>query len=436
MKERYFRVVAGNLNDRGYAVASQFEETTMTNKRQPKILYTLGMLPNEEGLVKVFKSKGEEFFAHVIELNKSSTVRVIPQDKESYLASSPFQILDFNAEQEYKTKFLSDLFGLEAEVYTNNIEYNYRNKVEFGFYEDYENYSLSLSFFRREGNGGKYILENGSSIADTRINAKGLEIVAILAANQVLGRDLKTLLLRTSNRDIRANLYVTNEDFGTKYPQALEQLQANQVSVIYSNKNSPASNNNGFLSQGEQMLTQDINEYQFQFATDGFFQVNVDVFKEVIKDCKAFIVNNSIGFNLIDFYSGVGVIGLMLSDNFARIKSVDCSPESEEYTMANAKLNNINNVEFSRAQAENIIELINHDDVLFLDPPRVGCHNKVLDRINEVLPPWIFYLSCNPNSQAQNFEQLKPNYTIEFIRGYNFYPKTPHLESLIILKRK
>jgi 23S rRNA (uracil1939-C5)-methyltransferase len=436
MKERYFRVIAGNLNDRGYAVASQFEETEVNNKRQPKILYTLGMLPNEEGLVKIFKSKGEEFFAHVIELNKSSTVRVTPQDKESYLASSPFQILDFKAEQEYKTKFLSELFGLETEVYTNNIEYNYRNKVEFGFYEDYENYSLSLSFFRREGNGGKYVLENGSSIADIRINAKGLEIVAILEANQVIGRDLKTLLLRTSNRDIRANLYVTNEDFGTKYPLALEQLQANQVSVIYSNKNSPASNNNGYLSQGEQMLTQDINEYQFQFATDGFFQVNVDVFKEVIKDCKDFIVNHSIGGNLIDFYSGVGVIGLMLSGNFKSINSVDSSIESEVYTMANAKMNNIDNVEFTRAQAENIIELINNEDVLFLDPPRVGCHQKVLDRINEVQPPWIFYLSCNPNSQALNFEQLKPNYSIEFIRGYNFYPKTPHLESLIILKLK
>jgi 23S rRNA (uracil1939-C5)-methyltransferase len=436
MKERYFRVIAGNLNDRGYAVASQFEETEVNNKRQPKILYTLGMLPNEEGLVKVFKSKGEEFFAHVIELNKSSTVRVTPQDKESYLASSPFQILDFKAEQEYKIKFLSDLFGLDAEVYTNNIEYNYRNKVEFGFYEDYENYSLSLSFFRREGNGGKYVLENGSSIADIRINAKGLEIVAMLEANQVIGRDLKTLLLRTSNRDIRANLYVTNEDFGTKYPLALEQLQANQVSVIYSNKNSPASNNNGYVLQGEQMLIQDINEYQFQFATDGFFQVNVDVFKEVIKDCKDFIVNHSIGGNLIDFYSGVGVIGLMLSGNFKSINSVDSSIESEVYTMANAKMNNIDNVEFTRAQAENIIELINNEDVLFLDPPRVGCHQKVLDRINEVQPPWIFYLSCNPNSQALNFEQLKPNYSIEFIRGYNFYPKTPHLESLIILKLK
>ena len=189
MKERYFRVVGGPINDRGYSVATTFEETEVNNKRQPKILYTLGMLPNEEGLVKVFKTKGEVFFGHVIELTKESNVRVKPKDKESYLASSPFQILNFEAEQDYKTQFLSELFSVPVTIFTNKVEYNYRNKVEFGFYEDYEKYSLSLSFFRREGNGGKYILANGSSIADDRINAKGLEIVAILENNKVIGRD-------------------------------------------------------------------------------------------------------------------------------------------------------------------------------------------------------------------------------------------------------
>jgi 23S rRNA (uracil1939-C5)-methyltransferase len=435
MKERFFKVVAGALNDRGYSIASQFEETETNTKRQPKILYTLGMLPGEVGMVKIFKTKGEEFFAHVIELEKQSESRVTPKDSESYLASSPFQILDFEFEQEYKIKFLSDLFGVQTDVYTNNIEYSYRNKVEFGFYEDYENYNLNLSFFRREGNGGKYILENGSSIADPRINTKGLEIVEILKKNTVIGKDLKTLLIRTSNRDVRANLYVTNQGFLTKYPQAIDELKTANVSVIYSNKNSPASNNNGYLVEDSQVLTQDINQFQFEFAADGFFQVNVDVFKEVIADCEQYIINENIKGNLIDFYSGVGVIGLMLAKNFENIKSVDSSPEAEKYTISNAKLNSINNLEFTRSEAEKIVEVINSDDILFLDPPRVGCHKKVIDRINEVKPPYIMYLSCNPITQTANYELLKDNYSLEFIRGYNFYPKTPHLESLIILKK-
>jgi 23S rRNA (uracil1939-C5)-methyltransferase len=435
MKERFFKVVAGALNERGYSIASQFEETKTNAKRQPKILYTLGMLPGEVGMVKVFKTKGEEFFAHVIELEKQSESRVIPKDSESYLASSPFQILDFETEQEYKTKFLSDLFNIKTEVYTNNIEYSYRNKVEFGFYEDYVNYSLNLSFFRREGNGGKYILENGSSIADHRINYKGLEVVDILKRNKVIGKDLKTLLIRTSNRDVRANLYVTNQDFLTKYPKAIEELKSSNISVIYSNKNSPASNNNGYLVEDSQVLIQDIDQFQFEFAADGFFQVNVDVFKEVIADCEIYISKENIKGNLIDFYSGVGVIGLMLAKNFDNIKAVDSSLESEKYTLSNAKLNCTSNIDFTRSEAEKIVEVINADDLLFLDPPRVGCHQKVIDRINQVKPPYIMYLSCNPITQAVNYELLKDNYSLEFIRGYNFYPKTPHLESLIILKK-
>ena len=244
------------------------------------------------------------------------------------------------------------------------------------------------------------------------------------------------MLIRTSNRDVRANLYVTNEEFKTKYPQAIFDLDAIEVSVIYSNKNSPASNNNGYLIEHDQKLTQDVLGSVFEFAADGFFQVNVSVFEQVIKDCKKYIIDNNISGNLIDFYSGVGIIGILLAKEFDKIKSVDSSTESEKFTISNAKLNKVDNIEFTRSEAEKIVEMINSNDVLFLDPPRIGCHTKVIDRINEALPPYIFYLSCNPITQAQNYELLKDHYSLEYIKGYNFYPKTPHLESLIILKRK
>ena len=102
----------------------------------------------------------------------------------------------------------------------------------------------------------------------------------------------------------------------------------------------------------------------------------------------------------------------------------------------NAKNNKIGNYHYNQSSAENIVELINRNDILFLDPPRVGLHDKVVKAINKSKPPYIFYLSCNPLTQQANIDILKKNYEILELKGYNFYPKTPHLESLILLRRK
>jgi len=44
-------------------------------------------------------------------------------------------------------------------------------------------------------------------------------------------------------------------------------------------------------------------------------------------------------------------------------------------------------------------------------------------------------LSCNPVTQARDFQKLQKAYTVKHHQGYNFFPHTPHTEYLIILQR-
>ena len=450
MKERFFKVIGGPLNERGYSIATSFEEIETNNKRTPSTIYILGMLPFEEGIVKTFKTKREIFYTHIVELTKRSKDRVNQVDTESYLASSPLQILSFNAEQRLKQEFLEGLYSnslsssniksSEIKIITNNKEYGYRNKVEFGFYEDYDEYNLYLSFFKREGNSGKYILEDGTSIADPRINELGLRIVKILKEFNISGKELKTLLIRSSSVEVKARLYVTNNEILFENPELKAKFADLPISVVFSDKKSPASITDSFLLNSNDVMTETIDNMKFHFAIDGFFQVNIPVFESMIKDVKEYINTNinshKPSINLLDLYSGVGVIGMLLSMMFKHVKGVDMSQESKDFSELNTKLNNISNYTYVQSEAEKIVELINPNEVLFLDPPRIGCHLKVIEKIIETKPEHIFYLSCNPITQARDFELLKEIYNIEFIRGYNFYPKTPHLESLIILMRK
>ncbi len=70
---------------------------------------------------------------------------------------------------------------------------------------------------------------------------------------------------------------------------------------------------------------------------------------------------------------------------------------------------------------------------IIVDPPRAGLHPKVIDRILEIKPPHVVYLSCNPATQARDLKLLAESYTITQFEIYNFFPKTPHIETLAIL---
>ncbi|MBN1223340.1 MAG: 23S rRNA (uracil-5-)-methyltransferase RumA, partial [Candidatus Aminicenantes bacterium] len=62
---------------------------------------------------------------------------------------------------------------------------------------------------------------------------------------------------------------------------------------------------------------------------------------------------------------------------------------------------------------------------------------KGLKLIRALNIPWIFYVSCNPAALARDLSWLSENgYRPEKLLGFDFFPHTPHLESLAVLSRK
>jgi 23S rRNA (uracil1939-C5)-methyltransferase len=130
-------------------------------------------------------------------------------------------------------------------------------------------------------------------------------------------------------------------------------------------------------------------------------------------------------------YSGVGAIGLS-------IPSTELLVESDANNVVWAKKNTgrERSAEVVHATSERALEYIDSDRILIVDPPRTGLHKDLVDRIIDVLPPKIIYLSCNPSTQVRDLSILNKSYNIDSITGYNFFPRTPHIESLAILTKK
>jgi 23S rRNA (uracil1939-C5)-methyltransferase len=91
-------------------------------------------------------------------------------------------------------------------------------------------------------------------------------------------------------------------------------------------------------------------------------------------------------------------------------------------------------IEVVEASTEKALRYITKDSVIIVDPPRSGLHKDVVVKIIKEKPAQIVYLSCNPATQARDVRLLVDGgYKIQNFDAYNFFPRTPHIETLISL---
>lgn len=397
-----------------------------------------GGLPGETVIVQPTKKKSGYIEGYVVEVIQASPDRVDPRDDDSFLSTSPWQIVRFETENNLKYQLIEDAFELHkvklpspVDVWTDGREYEYRNKVEFSFWYDTERQSLDLAFFRR-GTKSKIVIQ-GTSLALPIINKVAHAVLTSLRNLNVDGRHLKTLLVRTNRQDeVAWQLYVKDDSFDAKSFLANVDLSGVACAeVIYSDPRSPASTITRRLAKiGDRILRDSILGRSFHYATEGFFQINLPVYEQALVDMKKWIDEKD---PVLDLYSGVGTIGLTIGGEKPTMV------ELNEHAVREMKRNIAeqgSNASAILAASEQALDFITNEATIVVDPPRAGLHDSVTERINGVKPAKVIYLSCNPVTQARDISKLEHNYNIAYNRGYNFFPRTPHIENLVILTRK
>jgi len=409
--------------------------TTMEDGRK---LFVWGGLPGE--LVEVEITKKRSSFAEgvVTVVIEASPERVAPKDPGSFLSTSPWQILSLESENRYKVQLIDEAFTLnnyklpaQSEVYSDGVEYGYRNKVEFSFWWDQGGRRLDLAFFRRGSH--QKIEVDGTSLASDVINEAAQRLRDLMQARDGFnGMELKTFLVR-ANREgkVSGQLYVKSPEFPHLSEKELATLNITGFELIFSNPKSPASVITQRLQKaGETTLTDTILGVPFRYATEGFFQINLPVYETALRDMQAAIPANT---PVVDLYSGVGTIGLTIGgDNVTLVEANENAVREMRQNIA--ELNRETAVAVLAA-SETSLEYITADATIIVDPPRAGLHQAVVDRLIEVQPARIIYLSCNPATQARDVALLGEHYTVSMQRGYNFFPHTPHIEHLVVLDK-
>ncbi|MBX6334242.1 class I SAM-dependent RNA methyltransferase [Candidatus Saccharibacteria bacterium] len=402
-------------------------------------VFVWGGLPGELVTVQITKKKSKYAEGIVTEVLEPSSERVEVSEPESYLSTSPWQIMSFDAEQRYKAQLIQEAFELhhvtlpgETEVFTDGRMFGYRNKIEFSWWWSNETNQLDLAFFRR-GSHGK-IPVSGSKLARDEINAAAVRTRDLLRSNGIEARSLKTLLIRTSQQgSIVAQLYVKDEDFAPFTQEELEQLGLSGFELIYSNPKSPASVITKRLQQwGNVVLSDTILGVPFSYAAEGFFQINLPVYERALKDMREWVEAEK---PTVDLYSGVGTIGLTIGGKHVTLVEVN-EHAVREMRQNIAALGREGEATAVLAASEQALDYISGEACIIVDPPRAGLHEDVVERLLIEASQRIIYLSCNPVTQARDVARLLKKYDILAHKGYNFFPRTPHIEHLVVLGRK
>jgi len=402
-----------------------------------QVVFVWNALPGEVIEIEIPGKKNGVLQGHTKNIIQASPSRVEPKEKH-YLSSSPWGMMDFQLENEWKVKMAEETYEkigkmqLEKplEIFCGEEEYGYRNKIELSFATK-EDGTVTFAFFER-GEKDKIAVEE-SLLSEPIINEIAGKVLEWIHGTKMTPHNLKALIVRSNGQGQGiAALFIKDKLEFKRFPKLEENFLGFQL--YYSTHKCPASVPTALLyTEGQDYLIADILDTKMKFGLLSFFQINIPVFKEVLKVIQENIKDNS---DVLDFYSGVGAIGLAIAKKAKSVELLDSNIEGIEYAKENIQLNNFSHVTARCAIAEKMTEMITKEKIIILDPPRAGLHQNVVNKLLEVTPEKVLYMSCNVSTHARDIELLSQKYTVEYLKLFNFFPRTPHIEALAILVRK
>lgn len=378
-----------------------------------KVIFVDNALPGEEVKLNIIKDEKNYSIAEVTEYINKSPKRI--KSKCPYFdkcGGCTIRNLSYNDGLNYKKENVIEIIkrnaGLDInpKLIKNDQKDLYRNKVEIkcvnGKYGFYERNSHNLIEIDRCLNAEEPINKMIMHLEDLNLeNGK----ITIKCNNN------EEILLNVETDDIcKINIDHLRE-------------RVKLVGIVY----------NGNIIYGNDYFMENIDNKLYKESYNSFFQVNRYINNKLFSILKETVDEGSI---VMDLCCGVGTLGLSIADKCKKVYGIEIVENAIKDAKFNAKINNINNVEFLLGDAFSLMETIKDIDTIIIDPPRNGISKKGIKNILKKEVDKIIYISCNPITLARDLNILKEKYDIKKSYILDMFSYTHHIESLVVLERK
>ena len=417
------------------------------------------MIIGEKAKVEIIYQSKNQTLGKVKEFIEPSKERVTPKCKIcKECGGCVLQHMSYKAQLDFKKNHVKDCLAKIGHI---NIDvndtigmdnpYEYRNKTQVPFAE--KKGKIKYGFYKEDSHD---IVQFSHCLIQTDLADQILSYIKelmekfkITPYNEDKRRGvIRHVLVRVGVHTNQAMIVlVTNEiDFHNRKLLVKELLKKfPAVKTIVQNINTRDTNvilgEKEFILFGKGYIEDSILGVKFKISPKSFYQVN-PIQTEVLYSKAIDMAKLSKNDVVLDAYCGIGTIGLIASKHVKHVVGVEIVKQAIIDAKNNAKANNIDNASFVCDDASKfIVDLakVNEKmDVVFLDPPRKGLDEPLIESLLKLQPERIVYVSCNPSTLARDLALFKEDYDIKEIQPVDMFPHTYHVETIahLILKNK
>ena len=353
--------------------------------------------------------------------------------------------------------------------------YEYRNKMEFSFGDEYKDGPLALGMHKR---GSFYDIVTVADCeivdADYRLILQTVRDYFARAKVSFFHRMshegyLRHLLVRKASRtgEILVALVTTSQDpwqGETTVEGNLNALDADGLiagfkelllsleqdgkligkfaGILHITNDSIADvvqSDHTELLYGQEYFYEELLGLKFKISTFSFFQTN-SYSAEVLYQTARDYVGDLGGSDktVFDLYSGTGTIAQLMAPAAGKVIGVEIVEEAVEAAKKNAAANGLDNCEFIAGDVLKVLDEVEEKpDMIILDPPRDGIHPKALPKIIAYGVEHIVYISCKPTSLVRDLEVFLENgYCVDKAVAVDQFPWTANVETVVLLSHK
>lgn len=324
---------------------------------------------------------------------------------------------------------------------------HYRMRAEFRVWHDGED--LYHIMFNQETKEQYRV--NSFMPANSTINSAMTALLEIVRSNDVLRKKLFQVdyLSALSGELVISLLY--HRQLDEAWENAAKTLKVNLE------KQFPKVNIIGRARKQKIIVEQDFvierlpingKEFIFKHIENSFTQPNANMNCNMIEwalDCV-----KPLSGDLLEMYCGAGNFSLPLALHFDNVVGTEIAKPSVQAAQYNIEQNKLDNVKIVRLSAEEFTQAMKEErtfsrlegitlssynfTTVLVDPPRAGLDTDSLRMIQDY--DNIVYISCNPDTLAQNLAVLCETHAVTQSALFDQFPFTHHIEAGVLLTRK
>lgn len=410
-----------------------------------KITFLHNALPGEDVTFKYTNQHRSYDEGYAFNIEKHSKMRDRPICPHYYICGGcSLQHMTSEAQIAHKEKVLLDQLKHFGNICPKEIlspltgpTTGYRQKARLGIrYVPKKENSMLVGF--REKNG-RFIAEmNSCEVLDVRIGKKihlFRDMLNTLSTREFIPQMEVACTTNKVAIILRHLCHLPNDDVEKLFVFAGE-----HNFDLYFQSGGPKTIKKVFPDDQNERLsyTLDDHESELLFHPTDFTQVNQTINRQMVNRAIA-LLDPQPEDRILDLFCGLGNFTIPIAQYCQHIVGVEGDAGMVERGYANAKHNQLTNIEFYAANLTQ--DISSHDwakqqyDKILIDPPRSGAL-ELIPAIKVFNASKIVYISCNPATLARDIGELvKQGYVLEKAGIMDMFPHTSHVESIVLLTR-